>query len=60
MLVGKKVGSLRLCVDHRKLNSATVSDAYPLPRVDDTLDFFWIDVSCFPLRILPQAAGRSP
>jgi hypothetical protein len=31
-------GSLRLCIDYRGLNKITRKDAYPLPRVDDTLD----------------------
>ncbi|CAF3331006.1 unnamed protein product [Rotaria socialis] len=34
----KKDGSLRFCVDFRQLNSATVRDVYPIPRIDDTLD----------------------
>ena len=38
VLVRKKDGSLRFCIDFRKLNSRTVKDAYNLPRVNDTID----------------------
>jgi hypothetical protein len=37
-VVVKFDGSLRLCIDYRGLNEVTRKDAYPLPRVDDTLD----------------------
>ena len=38
MLVKKKDGSTRFCVDYRKLNHLIRKDAYPLPQVDMTLD----------------------
>ena len=34
----KKDGTPRFCVDYHKVNDVTRKDAYPMPRVDDTLD----------------------
>ena len=39
VLVRKKDGGLRFCIDHHKLNNRTVKDGYSLPRIiEDTLD----------------------
>ncbi len=38
VLVTKKDGTTRFCVDYRKLNDISKKDAYPFPSVDDTLD----------------------
>ena len=37
VLVRKKTGEIRICVDYRKLNSITIRDAFPLPRIDEAL-----------------------
>ena len=37
VLVRKKSGQLRICCDYRNLNGKTIKDAFPLPRMDDTL-----------------------
>jgi len=38
LFVHKKDGTLRMCVDYRAFNKATVKNRYPLPRIDDLFD----------------------
>ena len=38
VVVPKKNGKIRVCVDYRKLNAATVTDGFPLPFTDSVLD----------------------
>ena len=38
VMVPKKDGTNRMCIDYRKLNEITTKDAYPLPRIGQTID----------------------
>nr|GFB81218.1 reverse transcriptase domain-containing protein [Tanacetum cinerariifolium] len=38
LFVKKKDGSFRMCIDYRELNTLTVKNRYPLPRIDDLFD----------------------
>ena len=38
LFVKKKDGSLRMCIDYKMLNSVTIKNKYPLPRIDDSFD----------------------
>ncbi|KAM2977502.1 hypothetical protein FF2_014433 [Malus domestica] len=38
LFVRKKDGTLRLCIDYRKLNQVRIKNRYPLPRIDDLFD----------------------
>jgi hypothetical protein len=38
VLVQKKYGTWRLCIDYQALNKITVRNRYPIPQIDDLLD----------------------
>jgi len=38
VMVWKQDGTMRLCIDYRKLNSLTTKDKFPLPKIDTCLD----------------------
>lgn len=48
VLVKKKNGNIRLCVDYRPLNKLIIRDNYPLPLIEDCLDYL-SEKNCFSL-----------
>jgi predicted aspartyl protease len=40
IIVPKKTGDLRICIDYRSLNNVTITDSYPIPHVQDQLESF--------------------
>ena len=52
VFVRKKDGTVRFCIDYRKLNDLTVKDSYPLPRISEALDSIGSDAKYFSLLYL--------
>ena len=47
VLVRKKDGAVRFCIDYRKLNKKTIKDSYPLFRISEAIDSIGRDAKIF-------------
>ena len=52
VIVREKDGTIRFCVDYRKLNNCTIKDAYAIPWIEDTLHLL--------ARSMPSRPGQYP
>ena len=41
VIIKKKSGEMRFCINYRQLNNITKKDSYPIPRIEDTLDMLY-------------------
>ncbi|GFT39885.1 retrovirus-related Pol polyprotein from transposon 17.6 [Trichonephila clavipes] len=60
VMVKKKDGSSRMCIDYRKLNQKLVKDKFPLPIIEDVLDFARSKDGQFEFNKVPFGLSTSP
>nr|GEU58251.1 reverse transcriptase domain-containing protein [Tanacetum cinerariifolium] len=60
LFVKKKDGSFRMCIDYRELNTLTVKNRYPLPRINDLFDQLQGEDQEMAFQILKQKLCEAP